>query len=74
VLLGGWTHRLHRVSVGGPSLVNLVRVHDRPITTFPERLLETDTAATAATLTTASLGNGHGLRVNGLFDEAPFVI
>ena len=74
MLLGGWTHRLHRVSVGGPSLVNLVRVHDGPITTFPERLLETDTAATAATLTTASLGNGHGLRVNGLFDEAPFVI
>lgn len=56
VLLRGRRHSLHGVGVGGPSLVNLVRVHDRSVATFPERLLETDATATAAAaLTTAPL-------------------
>jgi len=73
VLLGGWRHRLHGVGVGGPSLVNLVRVHHRSVPTFPERLLKTDSTA-AASLAAATLGHGHRLRVNGLFNETAFVV
>jgi hypothetical protein len=73
VLLGRRRHRLHGVGVGGPSLVNLVRVHDRSVPTFPERLLKADSTATAS-LTPAPLRHGHCLGVNGLFDEAAFVV
>ena len=73
MLLGGWGHRLHGVGVGGPSLVNLVRVHDCSVPTFTERLLKADSTATAS-LTTAALRDRHSLRVNGLFNEAAFVV
>jgi hypothetical protein len=73
VLLRRRRHRLHGVGVGGPSLVNLVRVHDRSVPTFPERLLKTDSTATAS-LTAAPLRDGHSLGVNGLFNETAFVV
>ena len=73
MFLGRRRHRLHGVGVLGPSLVNLIRVHHGAIATFPERLLEADTAA-ASSLPAAPLRNRHCLRVNGLFHEAPFVV